>query len=232
MISNQKNIDVSNWSNVFNAIYVQENPYSEDPYPENLYWGLQCKDEWVNTGCSQSNDSSLPNEDRDIPQYDNGCFSGKEEIENVDIWTTCCKTVTDVNGYLNKQQVAFSATGEGHLSEDSEVLLSYNTTFTNEGGGWNGSQFTAPVDGLYFFYISFVRDTENNGTNNDVWIEIKKNGISYGVAWSREAAVDGSTGTYAVVIQMAEGDYVETFVNTELGRKRHLAYYSLTGYRL
>jgi hypothetical protein len=88
MITNQKNIIVSDWVEVFNAFYVQPDPDS----PEDIYWGLQCKDDWVNTGCNQSVECGEPR-NVDLPQYNNGCFSDDEEIEYLDIFTTCCKVM-------------------------------------------------------------------------------------------------------------------------------------------
>jgi hypothetical protein len=90
MITNQKNITVNDWAEVFNAFYVQENPNSDEPYPDNLMWGLQCKDDWINTGCNQSVRGSEP-QNVDLPQYNNGCFSDNEEIEYLTIFITCCK---------------------------------------------------------------------------------------------------------------------------------------------
>ncbi|GBD97612.1 MAG TPA: hypothetical protein ENG83_01555 [Nitrospirae bacterium] len=86
-ITNQKNIEVSHWSEVFIA----------DTYDGGRdAWGLICKDDWVNTGCSQgSNGWPI---DTDVLQYDNGCFSDDEELENLSIFTTCCKIIDDKNG--------------------------------------------------------------------------------------------------------------------------------------
>jgi hypothetical protein len=86
MITNAKNVTVSDWTEVFNAIYVQENPYN----PEDIYWGLQCQDDWSNTGCSSTVDE-LAGVDQDLQQFDNGCFSDDEEIAYLNIFTTCCK---------------------------------------------------------------------------------------------------------------------------------------------
>lgn len=91
MITNQINIQLSNWSEVFNAFYVQPDP----GIPEDIYWGLQCKDGWVNTGCNQSiiYGATIDNPYTDLNQYNNGCFSDDEEIEYLKIFTTCCKVI-------------------------------------------------------------------------------------------------------------------------------------------
>ncbi len=90
MILNQKNINVSDWSDVFNPFYIQPHPYA----PTEIIWGLQCKDDWVNTGCAQgSRDGYNAGPDRDIAQFNNGCFSDDEEVQKLVVFTTCCKIV-------------------------------------------------------------------------------------------------------------------------------------------
>lgn len=84
-ITNAKNVAVTKWLDVFNAFYVQTNPDNGD-----IYWGIQCKEGWINTGCNQSVEGSEP-KNVDLPQYYNGCFSDNEEISYLDIFITCCK---------------------------------------------------------------------------------------------------------------------------------------------
>lgn len=50
-MANTRNIDVSDWTEVFDAIYANHEGGDS-------YWGLQCKDEWINTGCCQANEVS------------------------------------------------------------------------------------------------------------------------------------------------------------------------------
>lgn len=86
IITNQKNVNVSDWSEVFHAQYF--NP------PDEISWGLFCKDEWINTGCSQHIDTALLSGqefDLDIDQYANGCFSDDEEKPYLELFITCCK---------------------------------------------------------------------------------------------------------------------------------------------
>lgn len=92
IITNQRNVVVDDWSEVFAARYF--NP------PNDISWGLFCKDEWVNTGCSQHIDTALlsgQDFDLDVDQYANGCFSDDEELPYLELFTTCCRVVTVSN---------------------------------------------------------------------------------------------------------------------------------------
>jgi hypothetical protein len=88
-ITNQKNITVNNWSDIFDVKYSGQHypPLGDDN------WGLLCKDDWVNTGCSHENNSESEINDTDTPQVMNGCFSDDEELANLSIFVTCCKIV-------------------------------------------------------------------------------------------------------------------------------------------
>jgi hypothetical protein len=104
-IVNQRNIVVGIWSEVFDIFEAT------GPAPEfDKWWGLVCKDDWVNTGCSQANygdadigfpgSPSGPSEclspqpyDIDLRQIYNGCVVDDEEFCNMVIFTTCCKIV-------------------------------------------------------------------------------------------------------------------------------------------
>ena len=89
-ITSQKNTNpaITDWTVVFNAAYDLNK------------WGLQCKNDWANTGCTSSTDSALnqvvydsKGEDRDVIVSDNGCYSDDEEIDNLTVFATCCKVV-------------------------------------------------------------------------------------------------------------------------------------------
>ncbi len=129
--------------------------------------------------------------------------------------------------------VAFSVSGQGHISEGANTLLGYSTTYTNEGGGWipGGGSFVAPCRGLYVFSVSFVRDPAYGGTSNDVRVFVTKNGASQGYAWAGSTSTaQRTTGTYEVALILNQGDYVQTFVNSDGGYKRYLGLYNLTGF--
>jgi hypothetical protein len=130
--------------------------------------------------------------------------------------------------------VAFSVTGAGHVSQGNPTLLGYQSTFTNTGGGWTpgGGTFIAPCSGLYVFTTSFMREASSaySGTSDDVFIHIYLNGASRGYAWSGQANIIRSTGTYTVALLLQQGDYVQTYVSSQSGYKRHLNKYDFTGY--
>lgn len=104
-IVNQRNIVVRDWSEIFDTFE------GIGPAPEyDVWWGLLCKDNWVNTGCSQANygdaDIGFPGStsgpdvcssrqpyDVDLRQIMNGCIVDDEEFCNMVIFTTCCKIV-------------------------------------------------------------------------------------------------------------------------------------------
>lgn len=130
--------------------------------------------------------------------------------------------------------VAFSATGGGHVSQGGAILLGYQTTYTNLGGGWvnGGGTFIAPCTGLYSFTVSFVKDPYYyGGTADDVFVYVAHNGIYKGYAWSGEDSVQNrNTGVYTVALFMTAGDYVQTYADSDSGRMRYLAQFNFTGY--
>ncbi len=130
--------------------------------------------------------------------------------------------------------VAFSVAGDHHVSSGGLTLLGYQGTYESIGGGWisGGGTFIAPCKGLYFFTVSFVKDTYSyGGTTNDVWVYITHNGFGKGYAWSGQGAGNRDTGTYSLALVLQAGDYVQTFVNSDgSGATRHLARYNFTGH--
>lgn len=130
--------------------------------------------------------------------------------------------------------VAFSVTGNSHISEGGAILLGYPTTYTNHGGGWvnGGGTFIAPCTGLYVFTVSFVKDPYwYGGTINDVYIHVAHNGIYKGYAWGGQGSVqDRNTGTYTVALFMNAGDYFQTYADSDGGYKRHIFQFNLTGF--
>jgi hypothetical protein len=140
---------------------------------------------------------------------------------------------------------AFSVSGTWHGTAGADVLLPYAPPVTNVGGNWSGpGVFTAPCDGLFFFTVSFVKDTYYNtcggnvGTTDDVWIYLTKFVTAgppiiidppYG-AWSGEASRRG-TGAYSVVLQLGTNDQIGSWVHSDgPGFHRCLASYHFTGF--
>ncbi len=144
--------------------------------------------------------------------------------------------------------IALSVYGKTHISSGQDRWLTYPYIRTNEGSsgsgfggfGWNGStQFAAPCDGLYHLSISFVKDSYYlNGTTDDVNVYFIKlpatgsSGIRYGNAWSGEGDGRRGTGTDNIILRLNEGDNISTWVHSDGGPTRHLAYYSLNIHRI
>jgi hypothetical protein len=130
--------------------------------------------------------------------------------------------------------VAFSAYGLWHVSQGGGTLLTYPNVITNAGAGWSngGGTFVAPCAGLYYFTVSFVKDSYSyGGTKDDVYVCILQNGADKGCAWAGEnIESDRVTGSYSVALMLEQGDYVQTFAFSDVGLKRHLAKFNFTGY--
>lgn len=70
--------------------------------------------------------------------------------------------------------IAFAAAGGPHVTPGPPADITYGTTISNIGGAWNGTKFTAPVEGTYFFSVEFVNDDYYaGGTQKDVYVRLK-----------------------------------------------------------
>ena len=133
--------------------------------------------------------------------------------------------------------IAVSVYGSNHVTSGQDVVLTYPNVVTNEGGAWYGnSTFIAPCKGLYFFSINFVKDSYyNNGTQDDVFIYLTKNGSSAGLgvgAWSGEGAGRRGTGAFSIILRLKPGDWIQTWVRSDGGYKRHVMSYNFTAHRI
>lgn len=130
--------------------------------------------------------------------------------------------------------VAFSAEGLRHLSEGDPALLKYNPPVTDTAGCLcNETTFRAPTDGVYVFLLSFVKDAlYHDGTKDDVRMRLRLNGKDLGAAWAGETEGNRSTGAYTVVLSLKAGDELQTFAESDEGRKRHLFEPCWTGFRI
>jgi len=127
--------------------------------------------------------------------------------------------------------VVFSVAGRNHDSDGNPDLMTYEPPHVNEGGGWNGaSTFNAPEPGIYFFSISFVRDANTGGTEDDVFVFLRKQGADVGFAWCGAGSGTRSTGTYSVAIRLAKNDRIETFAGSDAGRRRVFPVYQFSGF--
>ena len=140
--------------------------------------------------------------------------------------------------------IALSISGRWHRTAGQDVVLPYfvgqtaATPITNEGGAWMRPNFIAPCDGLYLFTVEFVKDSYYfGGTTDDVSVYLTKtvgdgDPIYVGEAWSGEGAGRRGTGSYSVALRLDALDSVQTWVHSDGGPMRVLAYYSFTGYRI
>jgi hypothetical protein len=109
-----------------------------------------------------------------------------------------------------------------------------------------GNYYLAPCDGLYFFAVTFVRDSYYNcggavGTRDDVNVYLAKYAPPYISpptiinslgAWAGEANELRATGAYTVLLQLNTNDAVFSYVHSDGGPHRCLASYQLTGFRV
>lgn len=129
--------------------------------------------------------------------------------------------------------IGFSASGGPHVSSGGASPLVYTTTYTNEGDGFDGTNFVAPYAGLYNFTVTFVKDTfDQGGTDDDVWVNILQNGIGKGRATAGQGAGFRDSATYNVLLKLNAGDTTTTVVSSEGGPQRHLPEFHFQGYRI
>jgi hypothetical protein len=126
----------------------------------------------------------------------------------------------------------FSAQGTGHVSDGDPDLLAYQTTNVKiPPVRWNGSTFTASVEGVYFFCITFVKDSyAQGGTQDDVFIILRKNDTEVGRAWCGEGGGRRATGAFNAALQLKKGDVVGTWAASDGGYKRHIAQFQFAGF--
>jgi hypothetical protein len=145
-------------------------------------------------------------------------------------------------------KIAVSVHGEWHGTAGADVLIPYpniTTNISNVSSVWFGqSFFVAPCGGLYFFTVSFVKDTYYNtcggnvGTTDDVMVYLTKyvgstpTIIHSTGAWSGEGAGRRGTGVYSVALQLNQSDIITSWVHSDGGRHRCLASYHFTGFRI
>jgi hypothetical protein len=153
-----------------------------------------------------------------------------KNLQSFNCETMCCNAI------------AFSVTGNCHVSNGIDIPLEYSIVITDEGQGWAAGapvMFVAPCNGLYFFTIDFVKDSYyNNGTTDDVAIDLIKvpsgssSGWYVGDAWSGEGAGSRGTGTYNVVLRLNFGDKVYTKAHSDGGLQRHIIEYHFSGFSI
>jgi len=134
---------------------------------------------------------------------------------------------------------AISVSGKkAYVSKPEAKVLEYPIEYTIKNALWDGSRLTAHRNGLYVVTVSFVKDSYYfNGTQDDVYVTVFKEDTSgiqtnMGFAWSGEGTGRRGTGTYTVVIELAEGEKIFTRAHCATGKLWHLNLYNLTIYSL
>lgn len=146
-----------------------------------------------------------------------------------------------------KGLIALSVQGVENYNGGQDVLLHYPAPVTNVGGCWtNNSTFVAPQDGYYYFAVDFVKDPYyHGGTSDDVYMRLAKGtapgNIQYvGFAWAGENDcnkavkddIDRGTGAYHVILNLKQGEFVQTYVGSDGGRPWHIFNFNFSGHRL
>lgn len=91
-------------------------------------------------------------------------------------------------------------------------------------GEWGGDILRAMLRSLHF-HLSFMKDAwYDNGTQDDVWVRISQNSVSRGLVGA-EGAGWRDNGVYTVALILNQGDYVNTWIGSEVNKLRHLANY-------
>ena len=129
--------------------------------------------------------------------------------------------------------LAFTVRGGGHVSQGAPAKLAYEVVDLNESWGWNGTDFVAPVSGIYHFDTSFVKDSYYfNGTQDDVTVDIIRNGTfsaPLATAWSGEGAGRRGSGCVSFNVRLQAGDIISTMVKSDGTQNRHVATYTFSG---
>ncbi|XP_062588596.1 uncharacterized protein LOC134250260 [Saccostrea cucullata] len=88
------------------------------------------------------------------------------KLENSDVYNTSLeierlKKVVS-NDLKNSTDIGFTGKIVGTYSSTYDVIKGYSPMF-NYGNAYNGSVFTCPIQGLYFFHVSVLSDSNTNG---------------------------------------------------------------------
>ena len=128
-------------------------------------------------------------------------------------------------------QVVFSAKNESHRSSGMPALINYDSTVVNEGGAWDGATtFTAPISGVYFFTLGFVKEAFGEPTEDDVFVHLNKGDETLGSAWSGQGTGFRGTGTLSLAIHLDAGDEITTLAASDEGAERFIRRLHFTGF--
>ena len=138
--------------------------------------------------------------------------------------------------------IAVSAYSHGTFAVGVDRVMAFAYKHVDEGNAWHSNYiFMAPCAGLYFFTVSFEKDSYTTfppnfeplqGTRDDVWVYLRTNGTNHGMAWSGEGDGYRGTGTDNVILRLEANQEVIAFVHADGNRPRHLMYTSFTAHRI
>jgi hypothetical protein len=126
-------------------------------------------------------------------------------------------------------QPSFTAYGGAAQNPASIEAVIFEFTKVNVGNHYStaNSRFTAPIAGNYYFYTTFMNNTNNEYCRYGIY----KNGAIYGQALFLESA-SYARATHGMVIALSAGDYVDVRFNINGNNEGniHDEYRVFTGY--
>ena len=111
-------------------------------------------------------------------------------------------------------QPSFAATrSQGHVNNSVFV---YPNVYHNTGNHYNSSngRFTAAVAGSYFIATNHM--SNNNTTHTNVQYAIRINGVNHQFVYSSSGSAVHHRWSWAGVIYLNQGDYIDVFVSSGL----------------
>ena len=128
---------------------------------------------------------------------------------------TTAQTIDSTGRILTPARPAFhayDASGPAHieLTHGQWGVVPFDTTSINTGGHYNTSsyRFTAPVAGLYFFYIQLYMD-KAGGVR---YCGLYKNGSAHiALSQTQSNTDDDGTATATRIIELSVNDYIEPY---------------------
>ena len=122
----------------------------------------------------------------------------------------------DTSGYVRKPyQPCFDVASNQSVGQNS--YQTFNTQYHNVGNHFSlaNNRFTAPVDGLYQFFATTIKNTANTGGVARVYIYVNGS-VANGSRHVRlsEGANYGSNGVGSWIISMSAGDYAQVYMGS------------------
>jgi hypothetical protein len=121
-------------------------------------------------------------------------------------------------GYVTRPyQPAFSAKNGSAtltLTDSATLVVPYDTTDYNIGGGYNTSnyRFTAPIAGIYYFYASIQFDSNVSAGNYTYFFlrwHVNGTDINLENMMPRPGGGSYASHQHSIMVQLAQGDYID-----------------------